>query len=155
MSQPLCHAFYASYNSLQVIIKKSHAHIHPKNKSIDIIKKYTGDIMVGLGQPSELAPLINTYSRILIPYIFFTAYAAVFMRLLQALDLQIGLTYCCVISLASAPFFVWLFMYPLQMGYLGAAMGQNLVLVMFCLTQFTYLAYKGIYNLTMYYVFYK
>ena len=54
---------------------------------------YAGDVMVALGQPPSLAPLINSYSRILIPYIFLTAYATIFMRLLQSLDLQIGLTY--------------------------------------------------------------
>ena len=100
--------------------------------------------MVALGQPPELSPFINKYCRLLIPYIFLTGYTAVFMRLLQSLDLNVGLTYCCLIGIASAPLFVWLFMYPLGMGYLGAAMGQTMVLIMFCLTQFIYLLYKGL-----------
>ena len=149
MSSPSCHVWYLYSNSLQVNKPQNIAYLKMKtnsNSSVFYIQ-HIGDILVALGQPQELAPFINQYSRFLIPYIFLTGYTAVFMRLLQSLDLNIGLTYCCLISISSSPLFVWLFMYPLGMGYLGAAMGQIMVLFMFCLTQFTYLVYKGLYEM--------
>ena len=110
---------------------------------LSITQFFAGDIMIALGQPQELGPLINKYCRLLIPYIFLITYTSILMRLLQALDLNVGLTYGCLIMFTSTPLFVWLFMYPFGMGYLGAAMGQNMALLMFCISMFIYLVYKG------------
>ena len=99
--------------------------------------------MVAIGQPAELKPIVNTYSRLLIPYIFLTAYSAIFMRLIQSLDMNVALTWCALLMLASCPVLTWFFMYYLECGYYGAAIGQNCVMLIFCIALFTTLIRKG------------
>jgi len=99
--------------------------------------------MVAIGQPEELRDIINAYSRWFIPYIFLTAFAAILTRLGQALDLNMGLTYCCLAIIASTPIVTWLLMFVCDFGYIGAAMAQNVAMAVFCLTQFALLVYKG------------
>eukprot|EP01084_Bolivina_argentea_P312598 541202_1 len=110
---------------------------------LSVAQFFAGDIMIAIGQPSELAPIINSYCRLLVPYIFLTAYDAILMRAAQSLDLNIGLTYCCLIMIACAPLFTWLFMYGLGFGYKGAAIAQCCVLAVFAVAQIILFFNKG------------
>ena len=105
--------------------------------------KQTGDIMVAIGQPVELKPIVNTYCRLLIPYIFLTAYSSMLSRLGQALDMNVALTCCTLLMFASCPPLIWFFMYYLECGYYGAAIGQNCARVVFCAAAIIMLIRKG------------
>eukprot|EP01084_Bolivina_argentea_P196833 337399_1 len=51
---------------------------------LSIPQFFAGDIMIAIGQPASLRPIINTYCRYFIPYIFLTGYGAILSRLGQA-----------------------------------------------------------------------
>ena len=102
-----------------------------------------GDIMVAIGQPPELKPIVNTYCRLLIPYIFLTAYGAILMRLSQSLDMNVALTWCALLMLGSCPILTWFFMFYLNCGYYGAAIAQCGVMFIFFVAMFIMLISKG------------
>ena len=103
----------------------------------------TGDIMVAMGQPAELKPIVNTYCRLLIPYIFLTAYSAILQRLIQSLDMNVALTWCALLMLATCAPLTWFFMYYLECGYYGAAIAQNCVFVILCVAMLIVIICKG------------
>ena len=111
--------------------------------TLSIPQFFAGDIMVAIGQPAELRPIVNTYSRLLIPYIFLTAYSAILMRLLQSVDLNVVLTYCALLMLAACPPLTWFFMFFLDLGYIGAAIAQNLVMLLFIGSMAAMIVRKG------------
>eukprot|EP00486_Rosalina_sp_Unknown_P015381 CAMPEP_0201593302 /NCGR_PEP_ID=MMETSP0190_2-20130828/190948_1 /ASSEMBLY_ACC=CAM_ASM_000263 /TAXON_ID=37353 /ORGANISM="Rosalina sp." /LENGTH=424 /DNA_ID=CAMNT_0048052441 /DNA_START=86 /DNA_END=1357 /DNA_ORIENTATION=+ len=110
---------------------------------LSVAQFFAGDIMVAIGQPAELKPIVNTYSRLLIPYIFLTAYSAIWMRLIQSLDMNVALTWCALLLLASCPPLTWFFMYYLECGYWGAAIGQICVMLIFNVALIVTLIRKG------------
>jgi len=111
--------------------------------TLSIAQFFAGDIMVAIGQPKQLQPIVNTYSRLLIPYIFLTAYSAILMRVLQSLDLNVVLTWCALLMLAACPPLTWFFMFFLDLGYIGAAIAQNLVMLLFVASMATMIVRKG------------
>eukprot|EP01084_Bolivina_argentea_P134357 237011_1 len=110
---------------------------------LSLIQFFAGDILIAIGQPTEIKAIVDTYCRLLIPYIFLTAYCAILMRLLQSLDMNKSLTYCALIMLATCPPLTWFFMYYLQYGYIGAAIGQNCVMLIFFIGMFILVVHKG------------
>ena len=75
--------------------------------------------------------------------ITYLAYGAIFTRLSQALDQNMGVAYSCAAMLVAAPIFTWTFMYGFGFGYWGAALAQSFSMSVFCITQAIYLWYKG------------
>mmetsp|Transcript_25400 Transcript_25400/g.40408 ORF Transcript_25400/g.40408 Transcript_25400/m.40408 type:complete len:500 (+) Transcript_25400:30-1529(+) len=110
---------------------------------LSIIQFFAGDIMVAIGQPPELRHIVNTYCRLLIPYIFLVSYVTVLQRILQSLDLNILATWCALLMFISCPLFTWFFMYYLQCGYYGAAIAQCCSMTVFFLSELVMIIYKG------------
>ena len=99
--------------------------------------------MIVTGQPAELKPIVNTYCRILIPYIFLTVYSVILMRLMQSLNMNIALTWCSLLSFLSSPLLTWFFIFYLECGYYGAAIAQNCVFVILCVAILIVIIRKG------------
>eukprot|EP01083_Nonionella_stella_P107661 312062_1 len=110
---------------------------------ISIIRSITGEIMVAIGQPAELKPIVETYCRLLIPYIFICSYDAILVRLIQALDMNISLAICAVLMFASCPLITWFLMYYLDYGWQGTAIAQSVVMLLFFFIMLVLLIYKG------------
>jgi len=110
---------------------------------LSLIQFFAGDIMVAMGQPTELRDIVNTYCRLLIPYIYAVAYASILQRLLQALDMNTLLTLCASLMLATCPLLCYFFMFVLDCGYYGAAIAQNLSMLVFILAMTVLLHRKG------------
>jgi len=124
-------------------IQRSFYVVSMVSAALSIAQFFAGDIMVAIGQPSSLRPIVNSYSRALIPYIFLTAYSAILMRVLQSLDLNVVLTYCAMLMLAACPPLTWFFMFFLDFGYMGAAIAQNLVMALFIASMSVMIVRKG------------
>eukprot|EP01083_Nonionella_stella_P220989 790073_1 len=110
---------------------------------LSISQFYAGEIMVAIGQPAELKPIVETYCRLLIPYIFICSYDAILVRLIQALDMNISLAICAVLMFASCPLITWFLMYYLDYGWQGTAIAQSVVMLLFFFIMLVLLIYKG------------
>merc|ERR1712228_807183 len=104
---------------------------------------FAGDIIVAIGQPKELQSIVNTYSRLLIPYIFLNAYGAILLRLIQTLDMNKALTWCALLMIASCLPLTWFFMFYLECGYYGAAIAQCISMAIFVISQLYLLIHRG------------
>merc|ERR1719249_460015 len=110
---------------------------------MSVVQFFAGDIMIAIGQPPELKPIITTYCRVPIPYSFSMAFNSILKRLLQSLDMNVPLTYCTLTQLASAAPLLWFFMFYMDFGYWGAAIALNLVTLITTVAAIILIIHKG------------
>eukprot|EP01084_Bolivina_argentea_P047045 86664_1 len=110
---------------------------------LSVIQFFAGDIMTKIGEPQSLSTIIDTYCRLLIPYIILTSYGAILARLSQSLDFNFELFLCSFLMLICTFPLTWLFMYGLSYGYSGAAIGQCCAMLIYVSSILLMLVYKG------------
>ena len=94
-----------------------------------ILQYFAGDILIGIGEPSDLKQKIHYYALTLAPYVPILAYISILQRVFQALDQNTLLTSVNAVGCAvTYPFFFFL-VDTCQLGFIGVGIGQILIIV--------------------------
>lgn len=100
---------------------------------MSILQFYAGDILVGIGQSSDLRNLINIYCRVFIPNAFLNVWLTIIQRVLQALDYNRDILIAQTISfLGSYPLYYLLIVY-FDLQAVGGAIGASILSLMYVL----------------------
>eukprot|EP01083_Nonionella_stella_P091382 255491_1 len=87
-----------------------------------VIQLYAADILIAIGLPIELYPIINAYCRALIPFIWGMAVLTSLQRIAQTVDLNTELFWVVVVGAAASIPMNYLFVFYCDLGYIGTAL---------------------------------
>eukprot|EP01084_Bolivina_argentea_P156207 272218_1 len=113
-----------------------------------IIQFYSGDILCKIlkynNTPNEImCDYITMYCVYLIPFLYFITWFSILKRVIQNLRYNSELLLIIFVSNVTTPFSNWLFVYYLNIGYLGAAITININMFFSVLLCVLFLCYKG------------